>query len=191
MKVKDTQKTTCLIILKNDIAIVAIHTALDNHTSGVNKIMCDKLGLIDTKILMPKTHHIYKLVTYIPIENLETLRNALFEAGAGQIGNYEECSFSSLGKGTYMGNENSNPEIGERFEFVEATEAKLEVVFEKHLKNDVLKALFKNHVYEEVAYEIYALENEYQNTGLGRIGSFENKLSDDKERKRFPRFILI
>ena len=168
-----------MLALKNDIAIVAIHTALDNHASGVNKIMCDKLGLIDTKILMPKTHHIYKLVTYIPIENLETLRNALFEAGAGQIGNYEDCSFSSLGKGTYMGNENSNPEIGERFEFVEATEAKLEVVFEKHLKNDVLKALFKNHVYEEVAYEIYALENEYQNTGLGRIGSFENELSED------------
>lgn len=168
-----------MLALKNDIAIIAVHTALDNHKLGVNKIMCRKLGLTNTQIMMPKTQHIYKLVTYIPAENLDTLRNALFEAGAGQIGNYEDCSFSSIGKGTYMGNENSNPEIGERFEFVEATEAKLEVVFEKHLKTKVLQALFKHHVYEEVAYELYVLENEYQDLGLGMLGLLENELSED------------
>ena len=168
-----------MLALKNDIAIIAVHTALDNHKLGVNNIMCAHLGLVNRRILMPKTQHILKLVTYTPAENLEELRNALFEAGAGQIGNYEDCSFSSIGKGTYMGNEDSNPEIGERFEFVEATEVKLEVVFEKHLKNQVLNALFSHHIYEEVAYEVYALENEYQYVGLGMIGELKEPLSED------------
>ena len=94
----------------------------------------------------------------------------MFEAGAGNIGNYENCSFNSKGIGTYKGNEHSNPEIGERFEFVENEEIKIEVTFEKHLENKILKALFTNHVYEEVAYEIYDLQNTHQNIGLGMIG---------------------
>ncbi len=91
--------------IKNDIAIYAVHTALDNHPDGVNKIFCDALGLIHTKILVPKTNFIKKLVTYTVSDNAETLRNALFEAGAGKIGNYEDCSFNSKGIGTYLGNE--------------------------------------------------------------------------------------
>ena len=126
--------------IKNDIAIYAVHTALDNHQNGVNKIFCDALGLINTKILVPKQNFIQKLVTYTIPENTEKLRNALFDAGAGKIGNYEDCSFNSKGIGTYMGNENSNPEIGERFEFVETDEIKIEVVFEKHLQSKILKA---------------------------------------------------
>ncbi len=156
--------------IKNDIAIYAVHTALDNHQAGVNKIFCDALGLTNTKILIPKTNFIRKLVTYTIPENAEKLRNALFDAGAGNIGNYENCSFNSKGIGTYMGNENSSPEIGERFEFVENEEIKIEVTFEKHLENKILKALFKNHVYEEVAYEVYDLQNKNQNLGLGMIG---------------------
>ena len=156
--------------IKNDIAIYAVHTALDNHQEGVNKIFCDALGLTNTKILIPKSNFIRKLVTYTIPENAEKLRNALFDAGAGNIGNYENCSFNSKGIGTYMGNEHSNPEIGERFEFVENEEIKIEVTFEKHLENKILKALFKNHVYEEVAYEIYDLQNKNQNMGLGMIG---------------------
>ncbi len=159
--------------IKNDIAIYAVHTALDNHQNGVNKIMCDALGLKNTKILIPKENYIYKLITFTIPENLEQLRNALFDAGAGTIGNYENCSFNSKGIGTYMGNENSNPEVGERFEFVETDEIKIEVTFEKHLKNKVLKALFNNHCYEEVAYELYELKNSHQNIGLGMIGELE------------------
>ncbi len=164
--------------IKNDIAIYAVHTALDNHKNGVNKIFCDALGLKKAKILIPKQNYIQKLVTYTLAENAEKLRNALFDAGAGQIGNYEDCSFNSQGIGTYMGNENSNPEMGERFEFVEAQEIKIEVTFEKHLQSKILKALFSNHLYEEIAYEIYALQNEHQNIGLGMIAELEKPMSE-------------
>ncbi|MFL9830840.1 Nif3-like dinuclear metal center hexameric protein [Flavobacterium sp. ST-87] len=164
--------------IKNDIAIYAVHTALDNHQYGVNKIFCDALGLTNTKILIPKQSFIRKLITYTIPENAEKLRNALFNAGAGKIGNYEDCSFNSKGIGTYMGNENSNPEIGERFEFVESEEIKIEVTFEKYLESKILKALFKNHVYEEVAYEIYDLQNMHQNIGLGMTGELENPMPE-------------
>jgi len=164
--------------IKNDVAIYAVHTALDNHKQGVNKIFSDALGLTNTKILVPKKNFIQKLVTYTIPENVEELRNALFEAGAGKIGNYEDCSFNSKGIGTYMGNEDSDPEIGERFEFVENEEIKIEVTFEKHLQSKVLKALFQNHVYEEVAYEIYDLQNAHQNIGLGMIGELEKPMSE-------------
>ena len=165
--------------IKNDIAIYAVHTALDNHKNGVNKIFSDALGLINTKILVPKQHFIQKLVTYTIPENVAQVRNALFEAGAGKIGNYENCSFNSKGTGSYMGNQDSNPEIGERFEFVEAEEIKIEVTFEKHLRSKILKALFTNHIYEEVAYEIYDLQNEYQNVGLGMVGELTQEMSEN------------
>ncbi|MHA3788113.1 Nif3-like dinuclear metal center hexameric protein [Flavobacterium hauense] len=164
--------------IKNDIAIYAVHTALDNHSQGVNKIFCDALGLINTKILIPKENYIRKLVTYTIPENHTKLRNALFDAGAGSIGNYENCSFNSQGLGTYQGNENSNPEIGNRGEFMENTEIKIEVTFEKHLEAKILKALFSNHIYEEVAYEIYSLNNTHQNIGLGMIGELEQPLEE-------------
>ena len=175
---KNYVERVVLKAIKNDIAIYAVHTALDNHKDGVNKIFSDALGLINTKILVPKQNFIKKLVTYTIPENVEELRNALFDAGAGKIGNYEDCSFNSKGIGTYMGNEDSNPEIGERFEFVENEEIKIEVTFEKHLQSKILKALFKNHVYEEVAYEIYDLQNKHQNIGLGMIGELEKPMSE-------------
>ena len=164
--------------IQNNIAIYAVHTALDNHPEGVNKVFGNALGLINTKILIPKENHIQKLVTFTVPENVEKVRNALFEAGAGTIGNYENCSFTSKGMGTYMGNENSNPEIGERFEFIEAEEIKIEVTFEKQLESKILKALFENHIYEEVAYEITALQNKHQNTGMGMIGELENPMNE-------------
>jgi dinuclear metal center YbgI/SA1388 family protein len=164
--------------IKNDIAIYAVHTALDNHQEGVNKIFCDALGLINTKILIPKQNFIRKLVTYTIPENAEEVRNAMFDAGAGMIGNYENCSFNSKGIGTYMGNERSNPQVGERFEFVQGDEIKIEVTFEKHLENKILKALFKSHAYEEIAYEIYDLQNKHQNIGLGMIGELKNPMKE-------------
>ncbi len=171
--------------IKNDIAIFAVHTALDNHQDGVNKIFCDALGLINTKILIPKPHFIQKLITYTTADNSEKLRNSLFEVGAGKIGNYENCSFSSSGDSTFRGNENSNPVVGKKFEFVENHEIKIEVIFEKHLQNQILKTLFKNHTYEEVAYEIYNLENLHQNIGLGMIGELENEMQE----KEFLEFV--
>lgn len=132
---------TVIKAIKNDIAIYAIHTALDNHYNGVNKLFCDTLGIMNPKILIPKQNYIRKLVTYTIPENAEEVRNALFNAEPGTIGNYENCSFNSQGIGTYMGNERSNPEIGERFEFVENKEIKIEVTFEKHLEKNFKSAL--------------------------------------------------
>ena len=164
--------------IKNDVAIYAVHTSLDNHQYGVNKIFCDTLGLINTKVMIPKQHFIRKLITFTVAENAEQVRNALFNAGAGNIGNYENCSFNSKGIGTFMGNEKSDPQIGERFEFVQTEEIKIEVTFEKHLENKILKALFQSHLYEEVAYEIYDLQNEHQNIGLGMIGELKSPMQE-------------
>ncbi|WP_353150074.1 Nif3-like dinuclear metal center hexameric protein [Flavobacterium sp.] len=162
--------------LKNDIAIYAVHTALDNHQNGVNKIFCDALGLTKTKVLIPKQNFIYKLVTYTKPENENQVKQALFEAGAGSIGNYDNCSFVSSGIGSFMGNENSNPIIGEKHVLQNEDEIKIEVTFEKQLQNTILRALFSNHMYEEVAYEIYKTENEHQNIGLGMIGELEQPM---------------
>ena len=171
--------------IKNDIAIYAVHTALDNHTNGVNKIFCDALGLVNTKILVPKENFIKKLVTYTIPENVEQIKKGLFEAGAGKIGNYEECSFMSTGIGSYKGGDNSNPVIGARYELVEAQEVKIEVTFEKHLEAQIIQALKTNHIYEEVAYEITNLNNKHQNIGLGMIGD----LPSEMEEKAFLEFV--
>jgi len=117
-------------------------------------------------------------VTYTVSENAEEVRNALFKAGAGSIGNYDNCSFNSNGMGTYKGNEHSNPVIGERLELVQADEIKIEVTFEKHLESKILKALFQTHIYEEVAYEIYDLKNQHQNIGLGMIGELATPMNE-------------
>jgi dinuclear metal center YbgI/SA1388 family protein len=164
--------------IKNDIAIYAVHTALDNHKNGVNKIFCDALGLINTKVLIPKENFIQKLVTYTTPDNAEKLRNSLFDSGAGRIGNYDNCSFNSDGFSTFKGNENSNPVVGKKGELTQTNEIKIEVTFEKHLQSKILKALFTNHVYEEVAYEIYDIKNAHQNIGLGMIGELETALSE-------------
>ena len=164
--------------IKNDIAIYAVHTALDNHPEGINKIFCNALGLTNTKILIPKPNSIRKLVTYTIAENAEQVRNALAEAGAGNIGNYDNCSFNSNGFSTYRGNENSNPTIGNKGELTTTNEIKIEVIFEKQLESKILKALFSNHIYEEVAYEIYDLQNKNQNIGLGMIGELQVPMNE-------------
>src|SRR5690606_5625278 len=123
---------------------------------------------------------IWKLVTYAPLENANQVRQALFEAGAGNIGNYENCSFNSIGNGTYIGNDDSDPVIGEKHEFVVTEEQKIEVTFERHQQNSILKALFDSHIYEEVAYEIYQTQNKHQNIGLGMIGELESEI-DERE----------
>ena len=170
--------------IKNDISIYAVHTALDNHKNGVNKIFCDALGLINTKILVPKENFIQKLITYTIPENADKVRNAICNAGAGTIGNYDNCSFNSNGFSTYQGNENSNPKIGTKGELTQTDEVKIEVTFEKHLQSKILKALFSNHVYEEIAYEIYDIQNSHQNIGLGMIGTLEKPI-DEKEFLEF------
>ena len=164
--------------IKNDIAIYAIHTALDNHQEGVNKIFCTTLGLEQIRILIPKEQYIQKLVTYVPIQHTEKVRQALFAAGAGAIGNYDHCSFISEGKGSFRGNEHSSPVIGQVGVEEIVEEHKVEVTYEKHLQGKVLSALFQAHPYEEVAYEVYNLANTLQNVGMGMIGELKEPMDE-------------
>lgn len=165
--------------IKHNIAIYATHTALDNSNVGVNAKICEVLGLNNPKILMPKTQTIQKLTTYVPIKNAEKLRLALFEAGAGSIGNYEHCSFNIDGFGTYKANENANPTLGKKGITHQENETCITVIFEKHQEQKVLKALFDNHPYEEVAYEIITLNNKNQQIGLGMMGEFTEPILED------------
>ncbi len=165
--------------IKNDIALYAVHTALDNHKNGVNAIFCKALDLKNCRILIPKKDFIRKLVTFAPMQQAEEVREALFSAGAGNIGNYSDCSFTSVGNGSYKGNDDSNPVIGEKGSRTELPETKIEVTFEKHLEHKIMKALFTSHPYEEVAYEIYNLQNSHQNIGLGMIGELENPMEEE------------
>ena len=164
--------------IQYNIAIFSIHTALDNAIEGVNSIICDRLGLKNKNILIPQKGTIKKLQTYVPKSNAEALRLALFSAGAGSIGNYKSCSFNAEGKGTYIGNENSNPVIGKKGELHTENETAISVTYSKHLESKVLKALFEAHPYEEVAYEITTLENTNQHIGIGMIGELENEMDE-------------
>lgn len=159
--------------IKNDIGIYATHTALDNVQNGVNSTICDKLNLKNRTILIPKKGFIRKLTTFVPKNSAEDLRNNLFSSGAGNIGNYSHCSFSIEGKGTFKGNENANPVIGKKGTLHTEEEVQIGITFEKHLESKILNALFSHHPYEEVAYEITTLENNYQNIGMGMIGELE------------------
>lgn len=164
---------TVMKAIKHDISIFAIHTALDNAQYGVNDAICKQIGLVNKKILIPQSETLKKLTTYVPIEETETLRNALFDSGAGSIGNYEKCSFNIEGVGTYKGNENSNPIIGEKGKIQHENETQISIIFPKHIENEVLETLFKVHIYEEVAYEITTLENKNHSIGMGMIGELE------------------
>jgi dinuclear metal center YbgI/SA1388 family protein len=175
---KNYVERTVVKAIKNDIAIYAVHTALDNHKDGVNKIMCDALGLVNSKILIPKENFIKKLTTYTTPSNVQAVKKSLFNAGAGAIGNYDHCSFSSNGIGSFKGNDDTNPIIGTPNILQTTEEVKIEVIFEKHLEHKILKALFEAHVYEEVAYQITALQNAHQNIGLGMIAEFENEMTE-------------
>ncbi len=175
---KNYVERTVLKAIKNDIAIYSIHTALDNSNIGVNAKICEKLGLLDSKILIPQTSTIKKLVCYAPLKNAEKLRNALFKVGAGNIGNYSNCSFSVEGTGSFMGNEKSNPVVGKKGDTHFEAEVQIGVTYSKHNESNILKALFENHPYEEVAYEITTLENKNQNIGMGMIGRLEKPISE-------------
>ena len=164
--------------IKHDIAIYSIHTALDNALQGVNDMICDQLELKNKRILIPQSETIKKLTTYVPKKEAEQLRTALFDVGAGSIGNYDNCSFNVEGYGTFNGNENSNPVKGKKGETHTEAETKISITFPKHIESKVIKTLFQAHSYEEVAYEITTLENKNQNIGIGMIGELKKPIDE-------------
>lgn len=159
--------------IKNDIALYAIHTNLDHVYHGVNGKICDRLGLKNTKILSPKINLLKKLVTYCPTGNAEEVRSALFNAGAGKIGGYEDCSFTAEGTGTFKAGEDSNPYVGERGVLHREAEVRIEIIFLAQQQRAIVLALLETHPYEEVAYDIYTLDNKTEAVGAGMIGWLE------------------
>ncbi|MDB5029958.1 Nif3-like dinuclear metal center hexameric protein [Mucilaginibacter sp.] len=159
--------------IRNGIAIYAIHTNLDSVLNGVNAKICEILGLDNCRILAPKQGLLKKLVTYVPTSHTDQVRNALFHAGAGNIGNYSECSFIAEGKGTFKGNEDSDPYVGEPGKRHTEEETRIETVYPANLESKILMALILAHPYEEVAYDLYALTNQHQQIGSGMIGELD------------------
>lgn len=167
---KNYVEKTIITAIKNDIAIYAIHTNLDNVLHGVNNKIADKLSLENRQILLPKQGLLQKLAVFVPDIHKQKLADALFEAGAGHIGNYSECSFSSDGVGSFKGGADSNPFIGKPGLRHYEPESRLEMVFPHWIQPKVLAAMKKAHPYEEVAYDLYPLENAYESTGSGMLG---------------------
>ncbi len=163
--------------IKNDIAIYASHTNMDNTMEGVNFQIAKKLGLKNIRPLSAKANQLTKLYTYVPEKSLAKVKIALFEAGAGEIGNYENCSFETKGQGSFKPIKLAQPVIGKKGKLSEIAETKLEVILPNHKKAKVLQALNKNHPYEEVAYELVELENPQEIIGSGLIGDLDKGLS--------------
>ena len=157
--------------LKNDIASIALHTNLDSADGGLNDCVCDLLGLEKRAPLLDSGRkRFYKLVTFVPAEAAQKVRDAMFDAGAGVIGKYGGCSFNTEGTGTFYGSEKSAPAVGDAEKFEEVSEIKVEVLLRRELFGRVYGALLSAHPYEEVAYDLYPLDNREKGTGLGRVG---------------------
>lgn len=169
----------CVIkALSNGIAIYSAHTNLDNAQGGVNYHIAEKLGLKSVKILVPKENSLLKLVTYVPKAHAAEVRSALFSVGCGSIGNYDSCSYNIEGTGTFRANEQCNPFCGEIGELHNEPEVRIETVLPSYIKNRVVSALLKVHPYEEPAYDIFPMLNDWQSAGSGIIGELEKECDE-------------
>jgi len=175
---KNYVEKTVITAIKNDIAIYAIHTNLDNVIQGVNGKIASKLGLKNLSILSSKSNTLKKLFTFAPIENAAKVRDAIFNAGGGQIGNYSECSFNTEGEGTFKAGEGTDPYVGEIGQQHHEKEIKIEVIFPAWLEKKILSSMIHAHPYEEPAYEVVNLSNSHQAIGSGVIGSLEQPMDE-------------
>lgn len=161
----------CIIkAIKSNIAIYAAHTNFDNIENGVNHALCRQLGLADCKVLKPKKNILKKLVTFCPDKHAGKVRKALFEAGAGHIGDYDSCSYNTEGFGTFRALENAKPFVGQSFQLHQEKEVRIETIYPEFVEKKLLEALLHSHPYEEVAYDIYRLENSFSKVGEGMTG---------------------
>ena len=167
---KNYVEQTIITAIKNDIAVYAIHTNLDNVQQGVNGMIATRLGLVNTHILAPKAGLLKKLFVFVPLQQASQVRNAIFEAGAGHIGNYSECSFNTQGTGSFTAGEGAHPFIGEVGKPQQEEEIKIETIFPAWLQNKVVAAVKAAHPYEEPAFDLLPLHNEHAATGAGMVG---------------------
>ena len=162
--------------IKNDIALYAIHTNLDNVSQGVNGRLAQVLGLQNTHVLLPKPAFLKKLVVFCPQSHTQKVRQAMLDAGAGHIGNYSHCSFSTDGFGSFNALEEAHPYVGDKGRTHYEPETRIETIVPDYLLQKVLSAMLRVHPYEEVAYDVYALENNTETTGSGMIGSLKEPM---------------
>jgi dinuclear metal center YbgI/SA1388 family protein len=167
-----------ILAIKNDVALYACHTNLDNVANGVNGKISEKLKLQGTRILHKKAHTLSKVAVYVPHESLSDVVGAMNKAGAGHIGNYDNCSFRTDGYGTYRPLEGANPRLGTIGKLEEVAEAKLELICPSHLLNPVIRAMQAAHPYEEVAYDVIGMANQWE-MGSGMIGTLEEAMAPD------------
>jgi dinuclear metal center YbgI/SA1388 family protein len=175
---KNYIERTVIKAIQNSIAIYAIHTNLDNVLAGVNQKIGAQLGLKNLRILRPEANRLFKLVTFVPVSHTPNVLQALFNAGAGHIGKYADCSFVVPGEGSFRATEGTKPFVGEHGKRHIEPENRVEVIVPVHKKSVVVKALLAAHPYEEVAYDLYALENKNQNSGAGRIGELAKPMAE-------------
>lgn len=166
--------------IRNGIAIYAAHTNLDNAASGVNAMLSQKIGLSNCKVLKPVQGLLRKLVTFCPADHAAAVRDALFRAGAGHIGNYDNCSFNATGMGSFRALENANPFVGEKNELHFEDEVRIETVFPAYSQSTIIRALLAIHPYEEVAFDIYKLENNFEGAGAGMIGELQQDMDEQE-----------
>ncbi len=178
--VRSDQPVGRLIIkaIQNGINIFAAHTNLDIATGGINDLLAENLGIINTQpLVVTSTEQLFKLVVYIPAGHEEAIRNAIGDAGAGWIGNYSHCTFQTTGVGTFKPLEGTSPFIGHQGELEKLKEIRLETIVPNSRLSKVIRAMIKNHPYEEVAYDLYPLSNQGEEVGIGRIGYYSEAMS--------------
>jgi len=181
---KNYVERSIITAIKNDIAIYAIHTNIDNVIEGVNGKMARMLGLKNISILSPKENTLKKLFTFAPVDKAEEVRNAIFLAGGGHIGNYSECSFNAEGIGTFKAGEGSDPYVGEPGRQHQEKEIRIEVIFPSFLENKIVTAMKTAHPYEEVAYDVIALSNNHHAVGSGVIGEWPDTVDEKQFLKK-------
>ena len=164
--------------IKNDIAVYAIHTNLDNVITGVNGRIAERIGLNHLQVLSPRPQTLKKLYVFVPTDHSSGLREAIFKAGAGQIGNYSECSFNTDGMGTFKAGKGADPFVGDIGEQHHEKEVRVEVVFPAFLENQIIGAMKSAHPYEEVAYDVIALSNVHPQIGSGVLGELAQPIEE-------------
>ncbi len=174
----DYVEKTIITSIKNDIAVYAIHTNLDNVISGVSGKMAEVLGLEEVNVLSHKEQTLQKLYTFVPVEHADKVRQAIFAAGGGHIGKYSQCSFNAPGTGTFTAEEGADPYIGKIGEPATANEIRIEVIFPSYLQSKVLRAMLEAHPYEEVAYDVIKLENAHAAIGAGATGMLPQPMEE-------------
>ncbi|MEO6315894.1 MAG: Nif3-like dinuclear metal center hexameric protein [Chitinophagaceae bacterium] len=175
---KNYVEQTIIAAIKNDIAIYAIHTNLDNVKKGVNGMIAQQLGLVNCRMLAPKAGLLKKLVVYVPVKQADLVRNAIFEAGAGQIGEYSACSFNTAGTGTFTPGAGTHPFAGTVGQPRQENEIKIETIFPGWLADQVIGAIKAVHPYEAPAFDLFPLDNGFSGIGAGLVGELPGPMEE-------------